>query len=144
MSGLQHLSLPASSRQCLHLCLGTLGFELFGAVQHHKVIQMTFWEPVNKFQSTDCPVCFFKRTKQKPTLLLKPSLSLYHNRLSSYGYDIFVPRFRPKNSSFRLPYQRHSSSADCTRELFNGSNVSASLLDCTRKKEFCLGGAGFL
>ena len=55
------------------------------------------------------------------------------------AYDIFVPRFQPKNSSFRLPYQRHSSSADCTRELFNGSNGSANLLVCTRKKFFCLG-----
>ena len=52
--------------------------------------------------------------------------------------------FRKKNSSFRLPYQRPSSSADCARELFNGSNGSASLVDCTRQKKFCLGGAGFL
>jgi len=28
--------------------------------------------------------------------------------------------FAKKNSSFRLPYQRLSSSADCARELFNG------------------------
>jgi len=41
--------------------------------------------------------------------------------------------FRKKNSSFRLPYQRPSSSADCARELFNGSNGSASLVDCTQK-----------
>jgi len=34
------------------------------------------------------------------------------------AYNIFVLRFRPKNSSFQLPYQRHSSSADCARELF--------------------------
>jgi len=54
-------------------------------------------------------------------------------------YDIFVPRFQPKNSTFRLPYQRHKSSVDCARELFNGSNRSASLLDCTRKKFFWLG-----
>jgi len=52
------------------------------------------------------------------------------------AYDIFVPRFQSKNSSFRLPYQCHSSSADGTRELFNGSNRSASLLDCTWKKIF--------
>jgi len=44
-----------------------------------------------------------------------------------------------KNSSFRLPYQRPSSSADCNRELFNGSNRSASLVDCTRKKIFAWG-----
>ena len=47
--------------------------------------------------------------------------------------------FREKNSSFRLPYQRHSSSANCTRELFNGSNGSASPVDCTRKKNFAWG-----
>ena len=38
------------------------------------------------------------------------------------AYDIFVLWFRPKNSSFRLPYQHPSSSADCARELLNGSN----------------------
>jgi len=46
--------------------------------------------------------------------------------------------FRKKNSSFRLPYQRPSSSANCARELFNSSNGSASLVDCTRTKIFCL------
>jgi len=49
------------------------------------------------------------------------------------AYDIFVPRFQPKNRSFRLLYQRPSSSADCARELFNGSNRSASLLDALQK-----------
>jgi len=39
--------------------------------------------------------------------------------------------FRKKNSSFQLPYQRPSSSADYARELFNGSNGSAGLVDCT-------------
>jgi len=52
--------------------------------------------------------------------------------------------FRKENSSFWLPYQRPSSSTDCARELFNGLNGSASLVDCTRKKNFCLGGAVFL
>ena len=59
------------------------------------------------------------------------------------GYDIFVPRFRPKVSSFQLPYQRHSSSANCARELYNGWNRSASLLVCARKTIFWLGGCGF-
>jgi len=31
-----------------------------------------------------------------------------------------------KTSSCQLPYQRHSSSADCTRDLFKGSNGSVS------------------
>jgi len=51
--------------------------------------------------------------------------------------------FRKKNSSFWLPYQRPSSSADCARELFNGSNGSASPVDCTRRKFFLPGGSGF-
>jgi len=51
-------------------------------------------------------------------------------------YDIFVHQFQPKNSSFRLPYQRLSSSANCAGELFKGSNGSASLVDCTLKKIF--------
>jgi len=44
--------------------------------------------------------------------------------------------FGLKNSSFRLPHQRLSSSADCTRELFKGSNTSASLIDYTWNKIF--------
>ena len=52
------------------------------------------------------------------------------------AYNIFVPRFRPKTSSFRLPYQHHSSSAICARELFKGSNRLASLLVCTWKTFF--------
>ena len=43
-------------------------------------------------------------------------------------------RFSQENSNFQLLYQRPSSSADCARELFNGSNGSVSLVDCTRKK----------
>jgi len=52
--------------------------------------------------------------------------------------------FGLKNSSFRLPYQRPSSSADCTRKLFMGSNGLASLVDCTRKKIIWLGVVDFL
>jgi len=44
--------------------------------------------------------------------------------------------FGLKNSSFRLPYEFPSSSADFVRELFKGSSGSASLIDCTRKKFF--------
>jgi len=74
-------------------------------------------------QHTFCCIC------KKPLTLLEPP-----------GFS----DFRKKNSSFRLPYQRPSSSANCARELFSGSNGSARLVDCTRKKIFCLGGAGFL
>ena len=55
------------------------------------------------------------------------------------AYDIFVLRFQPKTSSFRLPYQCHCSSANCARELFKDSNRSASILVCTQKKNFWLG-----
>jgi len=51
--------------------------------------------------------------------------------------------FGLKNSNFRLPYQRPSSSADCATELFKGSNGLASLVDCTRKKNLGVGGCGF-
>ena len=47
--------------------------------------------------------------------------------------------FRKKNQQFSLPYQRPSSSAHCARELFSDSNGSTSVVDCTRKKIFCLG-----
>ena len=50
-----------------------------------------------------------------------------------------ITGFRPKTSSLRLPYHRHSSSTDCARELFKGSNRLACLLVCTRKKKFYLG-----
>jgi len=50
-----------------------------------------------------------------------------------------IQRFSQKNSSFWLPYQHLSSSADCARELFNGSNGSASRVDCTQKKLFAWG-----
>jgi len=45
------------------------------------------------------------------------------------GYDLFVPGFQPKTSSFWLLYQRHSSSTNYTTELFKSSKDSASLLD---------------
>ena len=51
--------------------------------------------------------------------------------------------FGLKNSSFRLPYQHHSSSHDCARQLFKGSNGLASLLVHTRKNNFLVGGCGF-
>jgi len=57
--------------------------------------------------------------------------------LPAFGY------FHKKNSSFWLPYQRPSSSAHCARELFSGSNGSASLVDCTQTKNFLLGGCSF-
>jgi len=50
--------------------------------------------------------------------------------------------FSLKTSSFRLPYQRPSSSTDCARELFKDSNGLASLVDYTPKK-FLVGGCRF-
>jgi len=69
------------------------------------------------------------------------------NKLNFFNLTLLEPPgfgdFRKKNSSFQLPYQRPSSSAHCAWELFSGSNRSASLVDCTWKKIFCLGVAGF-
>ena len=70
------------------------------------------------------------KTISKFRVLHQSSCSLTLWRLGGFG------DFRKKNSRFRLPYQCPSSSADCARELFNGSNGSASLVDCTRKKFF--------
>jgi len=75
--------------------------------------------------------------------MVKPYHTINPITLWEPVYDIFVPRFQPENSSFRLPYQRHSSSANCTKELFKGSNGSACLLVCTWKKIFWLGVADF-
>jgi len=59
-----------------------------------------------------------------------------HLTLWESAYDIFVLWNQPKTSCCRLPYQRPSSSADCTRVLLKGSSQLASLLDCTQKKNF--------
>jgi len=48
-------------------------------------------------------------------------------------YLYFDFDFGLKISSFQLPYRRPSSSANCARALFKGSNGSASLVDCTSK-----------
>jgi len=56
----------------------------------------------------------------------------FESRRTIYSYV----DFGLKNSSFRLPYQRPSSSAECARELFKDSNRLASLVDFTRKKFF--------
>jgi len=67
-------------------------------------------------------------------------LNTFESRRTIYSYFDFVL----KNSSFRLHYQRPSSYANCTIELFKGSNGSASLVDYTKKKFFLVGGADFL
>jgi len=59
------------------------------------------------------------------------------------AYEYIVPGFQPKTSSFQMLYQRHSFSTNYARELFKGSNKSASLLVCTRKN-FLVGCCGFL
>jgi len=61
-------------------------------------------------------------------------ISNYHFESRHTIYSYFD--FGLKSSSFRLPYQHPSSSADCARELFKWSNGSASLVDCTQKKFF--------
>jgi len=64
--------------------------------------------------------------------------------LSELAYKYIISRFWPKTGRFWLPYQHHSSSANCARELFKCLNRSASLLVCTWKKYFGLGVANFL
>ena len=66
-------------------------------------------------------------------------LKHFESRHTIYSYF----DFGLKNSSFQLPYQRPSSSADCARGLFKVSNGLASLVDSTRKK-FWVGGCGFI
>jgi len=77
---------------------------------------------------------------QSSSLLLEGRPIHFENRRTIYSYF----DFGLKNNSFRLPYRRRSSSADCAREQFKGSNGSASLIDCTRNKLFWLGYADFL
>jgi len=67
--------------------------------------------------------------------MVAAGLKHFENRSMIYSYF----NFGLKNSSFRLPYQCPSSSADCARELFKGSNGSAILVDCTRNKLFDCG-----
>jgi len=72
----------------------------------------------------------------------KQDIALQTLTLWELGYDRFVLWNSPKTSSCRLPYQHHSSSANCAGELFKGSNRSASHPCCT-KKIFVVGGCGF-
>ena len=66
----------------------------------------------------------------------KTAKNLSHFTRWELVHDIFIPGNRPKTSSFRLPYQCHSSYADCARELFKGSNGSTRLLACNEKTFF--------
>jgi len=86
-------------------------------------IKSSIWQSCRKYLST--PVQGHQHFESRRTIY------------SYFDFDL-------KNSNFRLHYQRPSSSADCARELFKGSNGSANLVDCTRKKKFLFGGADFL
>ena len=107
------------------------------------------------FSCSSVKICLFVLVRlsfmynfDPPDILLSTffslNLLLYMLSLNTLAPGWFWQFSQKKTSSFWLPHQRPSSSADCARELFNGSNRSASLIDCTRKKFFCLGGAGFL
>jgi len=93
---------------------------LLHCCQQQKLLHYSWNDPyVLIVQYTHCGgVCNIARS---PLTLWEPA------------YDIFVLRVQPKKQQLRLPYQRHSSSADCARELFKGLNGSDSLLVCTRK-----------
>jgi len=93
------------------------------------------FEPqTNKQKTSKYPE--IKHSHRRAATLCLSEQQTSHLTLWEPAYDIFVPRFRPKNSSFQLHYQRPIASADCAKELFKGSNGSPSLLDCTRKKNF--------
>jgi len=49
----------------------------------------------------------------------------FHSTFLRPFYKDIVTGFQPKTSSFWLPYQPHSSSANCARDLFKSSNGSA-------------------
>ena len=70
-------------------------------------------------------------------------VQIFYKHFECRSTNIFYLNFGPKTSSFQLPYQRHSSSANCARELLNGSNGLAILLVCTWKK-FLVGVADFV
>ena len=96
------------------------------------------------FKFRCCSFCFIKRNLQL-TLQVAAYFTFYlivhfwketfESRRTIYSYF----DFGRKNSNFRLPYQRPTSSADCARELFKGSKESASLVDYNRKNIFWLG-----
>jgi len=55
-------------------------------------------------------------------------------------YNILIPGIRPKTNSFWLPYQRHSSSAECTRvESCSKSQKIQQVFYSALKKFFLVG-----
>jgi len=60
------------------------------------------------------------------------------------GYKYIVPGNWAKTKHFRLSYQPHSSSGDCTRELFKPSKDSASLVVSNKKYFFWFWVSAFL
>jgi len=66
--------------------------------------------------------------------ILTPWEPVYKHSISYLEIDL--------NQSFRLPYQCHSSSADCARELFKPSRFGKSSSQHS-KKCFLVGGCGF-
>jgi len=99
---------------------------LLGVWMRHSDLKISWW-CINILKQTTFPLK--RRTLTEPITLWEPV------------YKYIVPGFWPKLSSFRLPYQRHSSS-DCTLELFKPSKDSASLLVCTQKNVL-VGGCGY-
>ena len=119
--------------------------------QHHIYVARTSNNRVIVARELYCyllPQCKALRTCRLgfliATVWIFHTLALKVLTLWELVYDIFLPRFWPKTSSFWLPYQCHSSSVDCARELFKGLNGSPSLLVCTWKNKFLVGVADFL
>jgi len=61
--------------------------------------------------------------------------------LSELAYDIFIPRFWPKTSSFWLPYQCHSSSASLRWRAVQWLKQIGQSSGRYSKKIFLVGGA---
>ena len=110
-----------------------------------QVISVLLWLNVNFFNNVFPSALHYFIVCQKQIKMQRNLCKTIHRRQKSPvmiltlwepGYDIFVLRFRPKTSSGQLPYKRHSSSADCAKELFKGSNESDSPPESTRKKIF--------
>jgi len=68
--------------------------------------------------------------------------SFFHKVVSHFESRRTIYLYFDKYSSFWLPYQRPSSSADCAKKVFKGSNQLTSLVDCTQTN-FLVGGCGF-
>ena len=74
----------------------------------------------------------------KPIIDIECTLTFWEPK-----YDTFVPGNRPKTSSCQLPYNHHSSSVDCTIELFKHPKRIGQYSSLHSEKKFLVVGCGF-